>query len=99
MLVDSILCSIEALYGMTNAHMDKIEKVDKYLLKQNLNASFATPTEALYLETSLFSLQISVISCHLMFYWSILLKSDKGLVKKVFNVQKISQIKMIDIFR
>ena len=47
MLVHSILCSIEAFYGMTNAHMDKIEKVDKYLLKQNLNASFAT----LYLET------------------------------------------------
>ena len=39
MLKNNILCSVEPMYGLTNAHIEKLESVDKYLLQKIFNAS------------------------------------------------------------
>ena len=88
-----MLCSVEALYGLNNTHIDKLEKVDKYLLKQILNASSSTPIEALYLEMGAMPVRFLIICRRLMFYWSILSKTDAEHVRKVYNAQKISPVK------
>ena len=93
MLINSMLCSVEALYGLKDVHVDKLENVDKYLLKKVLNASSTTAVEALYLETGAMPLRFTIISRRLMFYWTILNKSNKELVKKVFTIQNIAPIK------
>ena len=93
MLINSMLCSIEALYGLHNIHIDKLEKVDKYLMRQILNAPNSTPIEALYLETGAMPIRFLIVSRRLMFYWSILSKTEVELVRKVYNAQKISPIK------
>ena len=93
MLINSMLCSIEALHGLHNIHIDKLEKVDKYLMRQILNASNSTPIEALYLETGAMPIRFLIVSRRLMFYWSILSKTEVELVRKVYNAQKISPIK------
>ena len=92
-LINSMLCSVEALYGLNNTHIDKLEKVDKYLLKQILDASSSTSIEALYLETGAMPVRFLIICRRLMFYWSILSKTDAELVRKVYNAQKISPVK------
>ena len=93
MLINSMLCSIESMYGLKGTQIEKLENVDKYLLKKVLNASSSTAIEALYLETGLMPLRFSIISRRLMFYWSLLAKPDSELVKKVYNAQKIAPMK------
>ena len=83
MLINSILCSIELLYGLTNAHIEKLESVDKYLLRKIFNASSTTAIEALYLETGALPLRFVIKSRRLMFYWTLL----NELVKKIFFQQ------------
>ena len=93
MLVNSILCSIEALYGLKMTHIEKLENVDKYLLKKLLGAMSSTATEALYLETGAMPLRFTVRSRRLMFYWTILSKSERELIRKVYNAQKLAPLK------
>ena len=93
MLINSMLCSVEALYGLGVAHIEKPENVDKYMFRKLLNASSTTAVEALYLETGVMPLRFSVISCGLMFYWTILNKSKNELVRKVYDIQNRAPIK------
>ena len=51
------------------------------------DAEQGTPIEAFYLETSVWLLRYILIARKLMYYWKILRKSEKELVKKVFNAQ------------
>ena len=92
-LVNSILCSIEALHGLKASHVDKLESCDKFLLRKILNARSSTATEAFYLETGLLPIRFFIIARRLMYYWNILQKSDSELVKQVFNAQKILPLK------
>ena len=93
MLINSILCSIEAVYGLKAVHIEKLENVDKYLLRKLLGASSSTAIEALYLETGAMPLRFCIKSRRLMFYWTILSKSETELIRKVYNVQKLAPIK------
>ena len=86
MLINSILCSVESMYGLTNTHIQKLESVDKYLLRKIFNASSSTTTEALYLETGALPIRFIIKSRRLMFYWTILSKKESELVRKVYNV-------------
>ena len=37
MLINSMMCSIEALYGLHKYYIDKLEKVDKCIMKQKVD--------------------------------------------------------------
>ena len=92
MLVNSILCSVEALYGVKKAHVEKLEAVDRILLRKVLNARYATAIEAFYLETGLLPIRFIVIARRLLYYWSILQKSEKELVRQVYDAQKLAPL-------
>ena len=93
MLINSMLCSIEALYGLKDTHIEKLESVDRYFLRKLLNASSKTAVEALYLETGVMPLRFTIISRRLMFYWTLLSKSENELVRKVYDAQKLAPLK------
>ena len=93
MLVNGILHSIEAVYGIKPAHVDQLESCDKYLLKKSLNAISTTATEALYLETGLLPLRFSIVTRRLVYFWTILSKPNSELVKQVYSAQKVAPLK------
>ena len=93
MLLNGMLHSIEALHGLKQVHIDKLEACDKFLLRKAFNAVSTTATEAFYIELGILPLRFAVVARRLMFFWTILNKPDSELVKQVFNAQKLAPLK------
>ena len=93
MLINGILCSIESVYGLTNAHIEQLELCDRILMRKIFNSVSTTAIEAYYLESNTLPLRFVVLARRLMYYWGILKKTETELVKKVFRAQQLSPVK------
>ena len=88
MLINSVLSSSETLYNIEMKHITKLEKCDTDLLTKIFNSPVTTSYEAVYLETGCLPIRFILQGRRLLYYWTILNKSDEELVKKVFDAQK-----------
>ena len=88
MLVNSILCSSEVLYGIIKKHIDILEKCDRLFFSKLFSVPFSCSYEAYFLETNAIPLRFILLGRRLMYYWTILNKNDEELVKQVFILQK-----------
>ena len=93
MLLNSILCNSEVLYGISKTHIETLESVDKFYWKKVFQCPVSTPTEALFLETNSIPIRYVIMSRRLMYYWSILQMDETELVKKVYTAQQLSPCK------
>ena len=93
MLINSLLCSSEVLYGITNAHIQILEECDKALFKQLFNVPLTCSYEAFFYETGALPIRHTLIGRRLIYYWTLLNKPEEELVRKVFNVQKKFPVK------
>ena len=92
-LINGILCSVEALYGLTAAHVEKLERCDSYFFRKIFNAPKTTPIESFYLETSALPIRFVIIGRRLLFYWNILNKPETELIKQVYRIQKLRPVR------
>ena len=92
-LINGILCSIEALYGLNITHIQKLEKCDHDFFRQLFRSGAATPIESFYLATNTLPIRHVITGRRLMFLWTILQKSESDLVKKCLTAQLISPAK------
>ena len=92
-LINSMLCSSEALYGITNSHIEKLEQVDRIFFRRLFQVPNCTAIEAFYLETSSLPIRFILMGRRLLYYWDILHKKESELVRKVFNSQKVFAVK------
>ena len=92
-LVNGMLCSSEALYGINDAHITQLESIDTMLFKSVFKSPFSTPIVAYYLETGAIPLRFILKGRRLMYLWTILQKSDDELVAKVYMAQKLFPVK------
>ena len=95
MLLNSILCNSEVLYGLNQTHIDTLESIDKMFWRKVFNCPITTPTEVLFLETNSISIRHVIMSRRLMYYYDILKMDDSELVKRVFLARKLSPCKKI----
>ena len=93
MLVNSILSSSEVLYGLKNDHIKKLEGCDKTLFRKLFNVPITCSYEAFYLETGCLSINYTLKGRRLMYYWTLLNKSDAELAKQVFQIQNKFSVK------
>ena len=93
MLINGMLCSSEALHGITNTHIDQLESCDTMLFKSIFQSPCTTPIVAYFLETGSVPIKFLLKGRRLMFLWNILQKNDDELVRKVFNAQKMFPVK------
>ena len=84
-LLNSMLCSTEALLGITQSHVDKLEQVDRIFFRRLFEVPRCTTIESFYIETSTIPVHFLLVSRRLLYYWSILQKYEEEHVKKVFN--------------
>ena len=87
-LVNSMLCSAEALYGITKAHIEKLEQADRMFFRRLFQVPKCTAIEAFYLETAALPIRYILIGRRIMYLWDILHKNESELVRKVYNSQK-----------
>ena len=92
-LVSGMLCSIETVYGLTNAHIEQLEQCDRMLLRKVFNCVSSTAIESYYLEANILPFRHIIIARRLMYYWTILQKSDSELVRQVFTSQQMSPVR------
>ena len=88
-----MLCSSEALYGITNSHIEKLEQVDRLFFRRLFQVPNCTAIEAFYLETSSLPIRYILMGRRLIYLWDILQKNESELVRKVFNSQKVFYVK------
>ena len=88
-----MLCSSEALYGLTSSHINKLERCDLYFFRKIFNAPISTPFESFYLETGALPIRFVIIARRLLFFWNILNKPDNELIKQVYKAQKLRPVK------
>lgn len=93
MMINSMLCSAEALYGVSEKNLDKLSTCDTYLMRQLFNTGKGCPIIAFFLETNCIPLHLTLKARRLMFLWNILAKSDVELVKQVLKIQLMFPVK------
>ena len=93
MLINSMLSSSEVLYGVKNTHLEMLESCDKSLLVRLFGVPSSCSYEAVYLETGILPVRFILKGRRLMYYWTLLNKSEDELVKKFFDIQKEHSVK------
>ena len=88
MLINGMLCSSEALYGIRSVHIEMLETCDKMFFKSVFQSPCTTPTVTYYLETGAIRIKYLLKGRRIMYLWTILQKSEDELVRKVYNAQK-----------
>ena len=88
-LISSILYGSEVWYGITEAEILKLEKVDNLLLRQLFECSSNVPTELLFLELGILRLRDIVTMRRVMYLHHILKQPSNSLIFRFF----ISQLK------
>ena len=92
-LLSSMLCSYKVLYGITNAHIEKLEQVDRIFFRKIFQVPNGTAIEAFYLETSTIPIRHILIGRRLLYLWDILSRNESELVRKAFESQKSFSVK------
>ena len=92
-LMSSMLCSTEVLLGLNKTHIEKLEQVDRAFFRRLFDVPRCTAIESFYLETAAIPVRFLLVKRRLLYYWSVLAKSDNELVKKVYNAQKAFPVK------
>ena len=69
-LINGILCSIEALYGLKTTDIEKLEKCDHLFFRQLFRSGAGTPIESFYLATNTLPIRHVIIGRRLMFLWT-----------------------------
>ena len=85
--INGILSSIEANYGLTKEDIEKLEVLDRILLRKILSAHSKSPSESLYLELGLIPVKFIVIARRLNFLHYILNRPEKDLLGQFFRIQ------------
>ena len=88
-----MLCSSEALYGITHSHIEKLEQVDRMFFRKLFQVPNRTAIEAFYLEASSIPICYILVGRRLLYLWDILSKNENELVRKVFDIQKTFSVK------
>ena len=69
-------------------HLTKLENCDKKLMTKIFSVPITCSYESFYLETGCIPIRFILQGRRLMYYWTLLRKSNEELVKQVFDVQK-----------
>ena len=85
MLLNGMLCSSEVLYGITNEHIEMLEKCDRTFMRRVF--------DCIYREASTIPIRFILMGRRLMNLWTLLQKSEKELAKQVYNTQKLFPVK------
>ena len=92
-LINGMLCSIESMYGLNLAQIEKLEKCDRYFFRKIFNSPYSTPIESFYMETNTLPLRFVIIGRRLLYYWTIINKPENELVKQILKTQQISPVR------
>ena len=93
LFVNSIMTNSEIWHNVQIKHIENLEKMDLILLRKVLNAHSKTPSEAIYLQLGKYPLRFVLCKRRLMYLWHILHRDKTELIRKIYETQKLKQVK------
>ena len=91
--LNGFLTNLEASYGLTDAEIEQLEKIDESLLRAILECPFSVPKDILYLELGVTPIRHIVMSRRLSFYHDILKQPSDSLLFRFYKTQSSKPIK------
>ena len=88
LLLNGILFNTEVIHSLTEKHIEILEECDKMFMRNLFESEAGTPIEAFFIETSTLPIKFVLIGRQLMYYHTLIRKSESELVKRVFLAQK-----------
>ena len=76
LLINGMLYSTEAMASLSAKHINQLEECDNIFMRRLFEAESGTPIETFHLEASTCPIKFIIIGRKLVFYWSILKKSE-----------------------
>jgi hypothetical protein len=100
MLVNGLLTNSEVWYGLTGTEVNKLEEVDKLLLRQIFQVASSCPTEALYLELGCVPLGIIIRGRRIKYLHHLVTREETEMLSN-FSIPNgnIHQLKMNGLSR
>ena len=87
MLVGGILTNSEVWYGLKTKDIEKLEEIDRLLLRQIFQVAHSCPIEALYLETGTIPFRFIIKARRLNYLHHILTRNHDEMISKIFYAQ------------
>ena len=88
LLINGIIFNTEAMFSLTEKHLKTLEDCDNYFMRNFFNTETGTPIESFFIETSTIPIRFILQGRRMIYYWTILRKSEIELVKRVFLAQQ-----------
>ena len=95
MFLNGILGSSEVLFGINKEHIETLEKCDRIYMRRVFDCPVTTPIESYYIETFTTPVRFVLMGRRMMYFWTLLQKSESELAKQVYNTQKCFQLRTI----
>ena len=93
MFVNGVLFNSEAWHSIQLKHLEELEVIDRAVLRFIIGSHSKTPSEILYLETGTIPLRYIIMIRRILFFQTIVKRSDNELTKKVFKAQMADPVK------
>jgi hypothetical protein len=87
MLVNGLLTNSEVWYGLTGTEVNRLEEVDKLLLRQIFQVASSCPTEALYLELGCVPLGIIIKGRRIKYLHHLVTREETEMLSNFFHTQ------------
>ena len=88
LLINGILFNTEVIHNLTEKQIEKLDECDKIFMRKLFGAEAGTPIESFYIETSTLPLKFILMGRRLMYYHTLIHKSESELVKRVYTAQR-----------
>ena len=90
LFLNGFLTNLESSYGLTDAEIEQLEKVDEQLLRAILECPCSVPKEMLYLELGVTPIRYIIMCRRLLFYQEILKQPNNSLMFYQTQLSKVS---------
>ena len=87
LFINGILYNAEVWYGLTRTEINKLEELDRHLLRRILTAPISTPKEALYLELGIIPIEIIIKARRINYFYYLLNRDKNEMINKFFMTQ------------
>ena len=88
MFVNGVLFNSEAWSAICMKHIEELELIDRSVLKFIIGAHAKTASEVVYLETATIPLRHIISIRRMLYFQTIVQRSEEELIKRIYNAQK-----------
>ena len=85
LFISGVLYNLESLMKINKGHINQLISCQKDLLVKIFDCPPTVPLEALFIDSCIIPIQLTLIGRRVMYFWCLLQKPESELVKMVFD--------------